>query len=141
MSQLNFLGGLAFKDIETFNLRLLARQAWRILQEPSSLSARVLKAVYFPDANFLSTSLGSSSSRIWKAIIDGKDVLNQGLIRRIGTGEYTYVWRMNWLSRDGLMRPVSCISNMPPEKVSEPIDPVTKTWDLQVLISHFIPVD
>jgi len=52
------MGGLGFRDFELFNLALLARQAWRILQEPTTLSARVLKAVYFPEKDFFQRILG-----------------------------------------------------------------------------------
>ena len=65
----------------------------------------------------------------------------QGLIRRIGTGEDTDVWRMNWLPRDGLMRPVCCTSDTPPTRVSELIDPLSIVWDIQALKMHFIPMD
>lgn len=53
------------------------------------MSAWVLKAVYFPDSTFLKASLGSRLSRIWRAL--GREDLQQGLTRRIGTGEKTMI--------------------------------------------------
>ena len=81
------MGGLGFYDIEIFNLALLARQAWRVLNHPESLSAQVLRAAYYPGASILEAELGSHPSQIWKAILDGRDILAQGIIRRIGDGE------------------------------------------------------
>jgi hypothetical protein len=53
MTQPKFVGGLGFRYIELFNLALLARQDWRIMQDPSTLSAKILKAVYFSTTSFL----------------------------------------------------------------------------------------
>jgi hypothetical protein len=81
MTQPKSTGGLGFRDIELFNLSLLARQAWRLLQVPESLSARVLRAVYFPSGDILSAELGSHPSQIWRSILEGRNTLNIGLIR------------------------------------------------------------
>jgi hypothetical protein len=73
-------GRYGFRDIELFNLALLAKQAWRIIQEPTSLSTRILKAVYFPSTSILKAELGVQPSHIWRAVIEGRDVLALGLI-------------------------------------------------------------
>jgi hypothetical protein len=109
MTKPKFLGGLGFRDIELFNLALLARQGWRLIQSPHTLSAQVLKAVYFPDSEFLRAELGSHPSQIWQAILDGREVLKPGLIRRVGTGEDTHAWDDNWIPREVMLRPIACL--------------------------------
>lgn len=91
MTKPEFLGSLGLRDIELFNLGLLAREDWHILQDLGSLSACILKARYCPDSEFLQTQLGNSPSRIWRVIVEGRDVLSQGLIRRIGNGTDGYM--------------------------------------------------
>jgi hypothetical protein len=85
MTRPKFLGGLRFRDLELFNLALLARQAWRVLQEPMPLSARILKAAYLPNSSILEATLGSHPSQIWWAILDGREVLVQGLVSELET--------------------------------------------------------
>ena len=129
MTMPKFSGGLGFRDIELFNLVLLAWKAWRVLQDPGSLSAQILKSVYFPNGNFLEDSEGTRPSRIWQAVMEGKDVLSQGIIRRFGTGESIEIWNMNWLPRDGLLRPMARSKPNPPSLVCELINQTTACWD------------
>lgn len=95
MTQPKSCGGLGFRELKLFNLALLAHQAWQILQSPESLCARLLKDVYFPDRTVLTAELGSHPSHIWRLIIEGRDLLKQGIIKRIGNGTSTHIWTEN----------------------------------------------
>ena len=44
-------GGLGFKELESFNLALLAKQWWRVIHNENSLSFKVLKGRYFPNTS------------------------------------------------------------------------------------------
>ena len=46
MTMAKSLGGLGFKDLEVFNLALLAKQSWRLVKEPEALWARVLRGIF-----------------------------------------------------------------------------------------------
>jgi hypothetical protein len=41
-------GGMEYKELESFNMALLDKQGWRLLQNPNSMVARVLKEKYYP---------------------------------------------------------------------------------------------
>lgn len=64
-------GGLGFRLLlYDFNLALLAKQGWRLVQNPDSLASWLLKAKYFPHNTFWHASLGYSPSVCWKGILE-----------------------------------------------------------------------
>ena len=136
MTQPKGMGGLGFKDFELFNLAMLARQAWRLLQNPEAVSAWLLKRIYV-----LPATLGSHPSQIWRAIVEGRDILNQGLIRRVCNGNTTHIWNDNWLPRDEMLHPYGCRVQNPPSLVSELIDHTTATWNRARVEATFMLMD
>ena len=85
-------GALGFRNLQAFNLALLAKQAWRILTNPNSLIARVLKARYFPTGDILSASLGSSPSYSWSSIFNSLCIIRKGSRWCVGNGKLIHIW-------------------------------------------------
>jgi len=75
---------MGFRDLESFNLALLAKQMWRLLLEPDSLCARVLRARYYPDGKLLKAKLNSGRSYTWQSILAGLECFKHLYIWRVG---------------------------------------------------------
>ena len=137
------LGGMGFKDIETFNQALLANQAWRILHEQSSLFGTFLKSRYFPNGDFLSAKLGKRPSYAWRSILHGRDLLIKGLRHMVGNGESIHVWSTPWLADGDRMR-MPLMKNSLVDlnlKVKDLLIPNSHLWNIPKLNDLFYPQD
>lgn len=124
------LGGIGFKDLQQFNLAMLAKQGWRIFTNPNCLMVRLLKAKYFRVRDFWEAREGGNPSSIWKNILTGRDVLKQGVRRRIGDGQGTWVCRMPWFpDRVNGFVTTEAAEGMPELKVSDLMIPGSQVWD------------
>uniref|UniRef100_A0A453KYM4 Reverse transcriptase domain-containing protein n=2 Tax=Aegilops tauschii subsp. strangulata TaxID=200361 RepID=A0A453KYM4_AEGTS len=126
-------GGLGFRDLYSFNLAMLARQAWRMLQSPASLCAQVFVAKYYPNQNLLQARPRDGISYSWRSILKGVQVLQSGIIWRVGDGCTINIWSDPWLPR-GISRSVTSQQGSHViTKVSDLIDSTSGTWDIQLL--------
>jgi hypothetical protein len=71
---------MGFRDFHSFNLAMLAKQGWRLMNEPDSLCARVLRAKYYPDGDLLKAGPKAGSSFTWQSILAGLPTLKRGII-------------------------------------------------------------
>ena len=79
-------GGRGFRDFRLFNQALLAKQAWRLVVNPDSLCAKMVKAKYYPQGHILDTVFPQSASLPWQGIMHGLEFLKLGVIWRVGDG-------------------------------------------------------
>lgn len=54
-------GGLGFKEIISFNLAMLVKFGWRIICNPDSLLAMVLRDKYYPSSSFCGCTSGKKN--------------------------------------------------------------------------------
>ncbi|KAA3465380.1 reverse transcriptase [Gossypium australe] len=90
-------GRLGFHSLTKFNVTLLVKQGWRIINYPNSLLSRVLKAKYFPNTDFLNTELGNLPFYTWKSVWAGKGFLHEEMCWRVGTREKFSIMAYAWL--------------------------------------------
>lgn len=93
LGKAKYASGLGFRDFENFNLALLVKQGWMIIQNPNSLAAQTMKAEYFPTSDFLSAKLRNNASYIWRSSMVARNLLEEGLLWKIGNGELVRIWQ------------------------------------------------
>jgi hypothetical protein len=133
-------GGVGFRDLHLFSLALLGKQGWHFMTNPNSLCARVIKARYFPECDFIQATVPRSASTTWRAIVVGREALQDGLIKRVGSGKSISIWEDKWIPDSHTMTPLF----KPPfggdpklDKVSDIIDTSIWTWRMDLVRSNF----
>jgi hypothetical protein len=134
-------GGMGFRDLHCFNLAMLAKQSWRLLCEPDSLCAQILRAKYFPSGDILNAELKKGSSYTWQSIWAGLQTLKKGIIWRVGDGSDINIWDDPWISSSPSRKILTPRGNTVYTKVSDLIDPETRCWDEDLIRSLFYDVD
>ena len=121
---------------------MLAKQLWWILQNPSSLVARVLKSRYFPTRDILNAKLGSSPSYSWRSIHHSLDVIRKGTWWRVGNGKLIHIWDDKCLPTSSTYKVISPLNANPQfPMVSSLINPMTKWWGLDMIRATFLPFE
>lgn len=69
------MGGMGFKEIENFIKALLAKQVWRLINNPDSLCRRVFKARFFLNCSILDAKDSPTGLYAWKSIVSARDVI------------------------------------------------------------------
>ncbi|CAN1764879.1 Uncharacterized mitochondrial protein AtMg00310 [Linum perenne] len=90
-------GGLGFKDLQTFNHALLAKQTWRILQNPDLLLAKIYKARYFPNSSLMQAGKGANPSWGWRGILKGREIIKVGHRWQVGDGMQINPFLDQWI--------------------------------------------
>ena len=98
------MGGLGFKDIQTFNVALLAKIPWRMLTNPDCLLSRLFMGKYCHNSSLLKVQ-PSKSSHGWNGILAGRDLLLKQLGKVIGNGSETKIWFDPWISTSQKLLP------------------------------------
>lgn len=133
-------GGLGFRDFRALNEALLAKQGWRLLTNPQSFWAKIVKGLYFPNSSFLKAKKGSRASWAWSSLLHGRGLLVKGLRWQVQDGENVDFWEDKWipsLPSFGLSsrKPTNCSIT----KVAEVLDSRKGGWNLDLLkslVSH-----
>ena len=116
-------GGMGFRDLRAFNLVMLAKQGWRMVQGNDSLLYRCFKARYFPRSSFLEAKESPNCSYVWRSLMAAQPILQAGYCWRVGNGHSINAVKDRWLP------------NFPTNKVLNPIQGVRDELTVANLIN------
>jgi hypothetical protein len=132
---------MGFQDMKSLNKALLAKQAWRLIQYPESLCAKLLKAKYYPHTELVDAVFPSDASQTWKLIVYGLELLKEGIIWRVGSGSKIQIWRDLWIDRGPSRRFTMKRTRTRLRWVSQLMIPERHEWDEQLLRIILYPHD
>ena len=131
---------MGFKEIEKFNDALLAKQVWRLINNPSSLCYWVFKVRFFPDCSILESRESFVGSYAWKSLLSPRDVIWKGMIWCVGNGDSMRRKGDRWLPNQACCFVISPLPQVDDDtRVSSLIDQDSFAWKVSLVKELFLP--
>ena len=123
-------GGLGLKKFGLMNQAMLAKQFWRIGQNPQSLISKTFKAKYFPNSSIYDCVPKPHHSWFWRSIINQKNNLLKEGRRIIRNGANIPLTHTAWFPYSLVPIPTPSLRqhNLSNGSVANLIDSTTHTW-------------
>ena len=99
---------------------------------------KVFSAKYFPSGNILNAIVHPRCSYAWQRILQPRDVINKGVVWRVGDGGTIDVWGHRWLPTPDHNKVISPRLDSPVVHVKDLFYPGTRIWDLGLLERTFL---
>ena len=129
---------MGFRDLRSFNLAMLAKQGWRLLQDQNSILFQCLKARYFPRCHLFNAVESQNCSYTWKSIMAALPVLKQGSCWRVGDGSSIRVKQDKWIPNHPSNRVLyPAVVEDEDWRVNELIDPDLNWWNKELILTRF----
>lgn len=113
---------MRFRDLKLFNQVMLAKIRWRIIKNPDSLLAQILKGKYFKGRDFMTAPIGLNPSLAWRSIVWGRDLFEKGFRWKVGNGRHIMIDKDPWLACDGCKISILINNNLEGKRVQEILD-------------------
>ena len=128
---------MGFRDLQPFNLAMLAKQGWRLLHNQESLVYRCFKARYFSHCCFMDAADSPNSKYVWKSLLASQTVQKNGICWRVGDGASIRPLRDKWIPN----HPSHMVLFPPTEeqwewRVSDLIDPILRCRDRESVLRN-----
>ena len=120
---------------------MLAKQVWRLLCDPDSLCARVLRAKYYPDGKLLQARMRSGSLFTWQSILAGLECFKLGYIWRVRECTQINIGNDNWIPSSHNMKVLTPRGNILVSTVDELINLINGWWDEELIRSLLWSMD
>ena len=142
MTKSKTIRGMGFRDLAMFNDSLLAKQAWRLLHDKTSLFYKVFKARFFPNSSIMEAANSRLGTYAWKSILRGRDIIQRGASWRIGSGEKINIWQQCWLPRKHPRQLPTCpLESFENHTIATLFDPIIRRWNEELVDGLFVTED
>ena len=132
------VGGMGFRDLRAFNLAMLAKQGWRMVQYNDSLLYQCFKARYFPRSSFLEAKVSLNYSYVWRSLMAAQPILLSRHCWRVGNGISINSLKDRWIPNyptNSILHPVH--EDVEGMRVVDLINPDLHIWKTEEIMANF----